>query len=100
MINEMTPQNFFVFLQKMGDAENSILSPDYKRFIPDLYNLVTIKNSVSKFVWFMLTGILVILNSHGYIMSMKCIRSVDELSGKLDKALNKAEKKRKNQNGN
>ena len=32
MINEMTPQNFFVFLQKMGDAQNSILSPDYKRF--------------------------------------------------------------------
>ena len=51
MINEMTPQNFFVFLQKMGDAQNSILSPDYKRFIPDLYNLVTIKNSVSKFAF-------------------------------------------------
>lgn len=97
MINEMTPQNFFVFLQKMGSAENSILSPDYKRFIPDLYNLVSIKNSVSKFVWFILTGILVILNSHSYISSMKCIRSVDELSGKLDKAFSNPKKEKKKQ---
>ena len=97
MINEMTPTNFFLFLQKMGSAENSILSPDYKRFIPDLYNLVVIKNSVAKFVWYMLTGILVILNSHSYIMSMKCVRSVDELSGKLDKALSNPKKEKKKQ---
>lgn len=97
MINEMTPQNFFVFLEKMGSAQNSILSPDYKRFIPDLYNLVTIKNSISKFVWFMLTGILVILNSHSYIMSMKCNRTVDEISGKLDNALNNPKKEKKKQ---
>merc|ERR1712166_1697986 len=69
MINEMTPTNFFVFLKKMGSAQNSILSPDYQRFIPSLYDLV-------------------IVNSHSYIMSMKCNRSVDELSSKLDKALN------------
>ena len=97
MINEMTPSNFFVFLEKMGAAQNSILSPDYKRFIPDLYNLVTIKNSISKFIWFMLTGVLVILNSHSYIMSMKCNRSVDELSGKLDKAFSKPKKEKKKQ---
>ena len=95
MINEMTPTNFFVFLNKMGSAENSILSPDYKRFIPDLFNLVTIKNSVAKFMWFLLTGILVILNSHSYISTMKCVRSVDELSRKLDKSLNKSDKLKK-----
>lgn len=43
----------------------------------------------------MLTGILVILNSHSYIMSMKCIRSVDELSGKLDKAFSNPKKEKK-----
>ena len=97
MINEMTPTNFFLFLKKMGSAENSILSPDYKRFVPDLYNLVTIKNSVAKCLWFLLTGILVILNSHSYIMSMKCIRSVDEISGKLNNALNNPKKEKKKQ---
>ena len=97
MINEMTPTNFFLFLKKMGSAENSILSPDYKRFVPDLYNLVTIKNSVAKCLWFLLTGILVILNSHSYIMSMKCIRSVDEISGKLNNALNNPKKPVKKQ---
>jgi hypothetical protein len=97
MINEITPSNFFVFLSKMGEAQNSILSPDYKRFIPSLYDLVVVKNSVSKFVWFMLTGILVILNSHSYIMSMKCSRTVDELSGKLDKAFKNPKKIKKKQ---
>ena len=97
MINEMTPTNFFVFLKKMGSVQNSILSPDYERFIPSLYDLVVVKNSVSKFIWFWLTGVLVILNSHSYIMSMKCNRSVDELSGKLDKALSNPKKEKKKQ---
>ena len=97
MINEMTPTNFFVFLKKMGSAENSILSPDYQRFIPTLYDLVVVKNSVSKFIWFWLTGVLVILNSHSYIMSMTCNRTVDELSSKLDKALSNPKKAKKKQ---
>lgn len=97
MINEMTPTNFFVFLKKMGSVQNSILSPDYERFIPSLYDLVVVKNSVSKFIWFWLTGVLVILNSHSYIMSMKCSRSVDELFGKLDKALSNPKKEKKKQ---
>jgi hypothetical protein len=93
----MTPTNFFVFLKNMGSAQNSILSPDYQRFIPSLYDLVVVKNSVSKFIWFWLTGVLVILNSHSYIMSMKCNRTVDELSSKLDKALSNPKKEKKKQ---
>lgn len=95
MINEITPSNFFVFLAKMGDAKNSILSPDYKRFTSDLYDLVVVKNSIGQIVWYLLTGILVILNSHNYIMTMKCDRSADEISAKLDKALSNPKKKEK-----
>lgn len=95
MINEITPANFFVFLTKMGDAKNSILSPDYKRFVPDLYDLVVVKDSIGKTIWFILTGVLVILNSHNYIMTIKCNRSADEISAKLDKALSNPKKKKK-----
>ena len=37
------------------------------------------------------------MNSHSYIMSMKCSRTVDELTGKLDKAFSKPKKEKKKQ---
>ena len=35
MINEMTPENFGLFISKMGSPPNSILSANYKKFIRD-----------------------------------------------------------------
>ena len=53
-------------------TQRILFYPDYKRFTPDLYDLVVVKNSIGQIVWYLLTGILVILNSHNYIMTMKC----------------------------
>ena len=38
MINEMTPENFNLFISKMGAPPNSILSSNYKKFLPDLWS--------------------------------------------------------------
>ena len=37
-----------------------------------LRNLVKLKNIVSQFIWFTLTGILTILTSYSYIIKLKC----------------------------
>lgn len=95
MINEITPENFDIFLSKMNGAKYSILSQDYKKYVPDLYNLVVIKDKIAEFLWYILTGFLVISNSHSYIMSIKCKRTATELEAKLGSVMEKQSKKKK-----
>ena len=95
MINEITPENFQIFLSKMSGSKHSILNSNYKQFVPQLYNLVVIKDKIAEFIWYILTGALVISNSYSYIMTIKCKRSVSELEGKLNKAMEKDKKPKK-----
>ena len=97
MINEMTPENFNLFISKMGSPPNSILSSNYKKHLPDLYNLVVIKDRIAEWLWYMFTGYLVIQNSNSYIMSIKCKRTPDELEAKLANAMDNPKKKEKKQ---
>ena len=95
MINEITPENFEIFLNKMSGSKHSILNSNYKKFVPQLYNLVVIKDKIAEFVWYILTGALVISNSYSYIMTIKCKRSVGELEAKLNNAMEKDKKPKK-----
>lgn len=132
MINEMTPENFDLFISRLagknggtddlpvaiaepvptpsappmkggkrrkqrGGSNTSILAPDYKKYIPDLYNFVVLKDNISEFLWYILTGYLVIQNSNTYIMSIRCKRSAGELEAKLANALDNPKKKKKPQ---
>ena len=97
MINEMTPENFNLFISKMGSPPNSILSSNYKKHLPELYNLVVIKDRIAEWLWYMFTGYLVIQNSNSYIMSIKCKRTPDELEAKLANAMDNPKKKEKKQ---
>ena len=63
----------------------------------DLYDLVVLKDRIAEYLWYMLTGALVIQNSHSYIMSIKCNRSASELEGKLANIMNNPKKKKKPQ---
>ena len=127
MINEMTPENFDLFIARMGGKQGgigpivnaevvvepsappmkggrkykqrgggpSILSSDYKKHLPELYNLVVLKDRIAEWIWYVLTGYLVIQNSNSYIQSIKCKRSPEELEAKLANKLNNPEKKEK-----
>ena len=97
MINEMTPENFGIFINKMGSPPNSILSANYKKFIPEIYNFVVIKDKIAEFLWYMFTGYLVIQNSNSYINTIKCKRSPDELEAKLTNMMDNPKKKEKKQ---
>ena len=127
MINEITPENFNLFIAKMGGKQGgitslpvgetvdttpsapkmgggrkykqkgggpSILSSGYKKYLPDLYNLVVLKDRIAEWFWYILTGYLVIQNSNSYVNSIKCKRSPEELEAKLANNLSKPKKKK------
>ena len=84
--------------EKDMGGENSILKPGLKdNDFDDLYDLVVLKDRIAEYLWYMLTGALVIQNSHSYIMSIKCKRSASELEGKLANIMNNPKKKKKPQ---
>ena len=101
MINEITPDNFYLFLNKMDGSKHSILNKEgqnhYKNHVPQLFNLVVVKDRIAEWIWYVLTGALVISNSHSYIMGIKCKRSPAELQSKIDKRLSNPKKPKKAQ---
>ena len=75
LINEIPPttngfNNFINHLRdkKMIETNISDTSPE----VETLKNLVKLKNIVSEFIWFILSGILTILTSYNYIINLKC----------------------------
>ena len=62
-------------------------------YIICLYNFVVLKDNIASFVWYFLTGLLVIQNSNSYIQTMKCVRSETQLAKNFRKSkVVKAEK--------
>ena len=80
MVNDITPDNFNVFIQRLG-GNNSIKKSDVsEEDLATLYNFVVLKDNIASFVWYFLTGLLVIQNSNSYIQTMKCVRSETQLA--------------------
>jgi len=130
MINEITPENFDLFLSKMGGKDGgmdslpiaeavpadkppeasmkggrrrykqkgggpSILSSKWKDHEAELYNLVVVKDKISEFIWYLLTGGLVIQNSYNWIININCKRDPKKLAGTLSNNLNNIKEKEK-----
>ena len=124
MINEITPENFDLFIARMngksggvealpvakaepvppmkggrrkqrGGNNTSILSSNYKEHLPGLYNFVVIKDMISEFIWYALVGNLVLNTSNSYVQSIKCKRSPDALGAFVEDQLNNPKKEKK-----
>lgn len=79
-INEITPENFDAFIGRM--RQNKLLSSGADQYIPQLYNLVMVKDNTAKLIWYLLTGCLVISTSYNAIMGIQCSRDPNALSEK------------------
>ena len=126
MINEITPENFDLFIARMagknggveslpvakaepisqmkggrrkqkGGNSPSILSANYKEHLPGLYNFVVIKDMIAEILWYCLVGNLVINTSNSYVQSIKCNRSASELGAFVENSLNNPKKKKEEQ---
>jgi len=76
-INEITQQNFDTFWKRMSDS--GLFKQNAGDYKDKLLNFVKIKDNVSEFIWYVLTGGLVSSVSYNYIVNSNCNRSVDEL---------------------
>lgn len=76
MINEMAtgPKgNIVEFInQAAAPGPDRLFNNRYKEHLPKLFNLVVIKDLVSKYIWYMLVGSLVVSTSFNSINNMRC----------------------------
>lgn len=84
LINEITPSNFDLAIQKLKPMFNTTLA-SYGENIEKLKSMVNLKDEVSRFIWYVLTGGLVISISNMGAVSSKCEKSPEAMKREMDK---------------
>ena len=81
-INQITPTNFddFVRASQFMFVPNATRMPEMKKF----RRIIELKDLVSEFVWYTLTGILVTTVSYNTIVNSTCNNSVKEMKKRHD----------------
>jgi uncharacterized integral membrane protein len=89
MINEITPENFELFIKKMRN--NGLISSagkednDINEYLANLYNGVYVKDLVSKSLWYLLSGLISITIAYNSILSMECQKSLAKINENINK---------------
>ncbi len=85
LINEITLDNFHNFYKRFyeGNLFNTNFiesSAKEEKFAPNiLFNFIILKDTVSEFVWYLCTGLLVCSVSYNYIVNDSCKNNVKEM---------------------
>ena len=106
MINEISTGKYgnimSFFKEGARPGPDQIFNRNYKAQLPKLFNRVVIKDLISKFIWYMLVGGLVISTSFNSIMNMECSRSqmtMDKMQEANKAAAKQASKEAKQMEG-
>ena len=86
LVNEITPQNFDEFWGTNKDMFNQ----NAEQFKEKLRSKIILKDAVSEFIWFYLTGSLIMALSFNYLNSASCDLTAEEM--KANRAAFEAEK--------
>lgn len=92
LINEITEDNFTNFWNTM----TPLFKPEANNFKNDLLNFVRMKNIVSEFVWYILTGGLITSISYNYVIDNGCKPNEEQMNKNYTKYTNKLKDKNKN----
>ena len=95
MLNELTMQNIETWWQNMSNSD--LLSAKASDFKEDLISLVRMKNIVSEYIWFLLTGTLISSVSYNYTVGTSCVLTPDEISIRSEKLRKAADEHLKNE---
>lgn len=79
LINEITISTFDNFWDMMSGLINDEAKKSDSALKNSLFSLVVLKDSVAKFVWFMLAGTLVISVGYNYIINSGCEQSAEKM---------------------
>lgn len=75
MINQITPRNFDSFMVEM--TRNKIIGPNAEKYFSKLYKFVTLKDSVSELIWYLMVGSLVVSVSYNALLDIPCQKNTD-----------------------
>ena len=94
LVNEMTPENFLVFIQKLIDINfikgvnnKDSLDKDKQNVLIKLYNSIKIKDSIAEYIWMLLSGLLTISVGYNSVFYLKenCVSgNTDDVSKRLN----------------
>ena len=98
-MNEVTLENFGEFWNKTRPlrSEESELNPSYKE---KFRKIIQLKTLVGEYIWYLLTGSLVISVGYNYSVSPGCpqtLKSIKEQHNDIEKKLQKKAKKTEKQ---
>ena len=103
LINEITLDNFHNFYKRfyLGELFNTKYITDAAReeqFVPNiLYNFIILKDQVSEFIWYFLTGLLVCSVSYNYIVNDSCKGNLQQMEDNHNAYLKLQEQIKKSQ---
>ena len=85
VINEMTHINYDSFLSRM--ATDGLLKSNYKQLpaYKELWSCISIKNNIADFLWYILTGTLVITTTYNALLDIKCSYSTKQNASNANK---------------
>ena len=93
LVNEITPDNFQEFWDSM--RKGNLLTTKANDFKDKLRGLIILKDVVSEFIWYILTGLIITTLSSNYISSVKCAPSSEYLEKKHKDWLEKGKEAKK-----
>ena len=85
IINEMTHANYDIFLSNL--SKDGILNPKYTTLdaYKDLWKYIAIKNNIADFIWYTLTGMLVIFTTSNALLDIRCSYTEKQSAANSDK---------------
>ena len=75
MINQITPKNFKTFMEEL--TKNKIIGAGAEKYFSKLYTLVTLKDSISELIWYLMVGCLVVSVSFNALLELPCNKDTD-----------------------
>ena len=96
LINEITQENFDTFWKRMSDS--GFFKKNADEFKENLRYFVKMKDTVSEFIWFILSGGLVTSVSYNYIVNSECKKSADKMKENVSETEAQADLTAKNNN--
>ena len=83
LVNEITLDNFDYFWDKMqGVFQKGVYTNNGLR--SQLYSMIVLKDVVARYIWYLLTGLLITSVSYNYIVNSSCNNSAEDMQKRHD----------------
>lgn len=98
LINQFTPDNFDTAIQKLDKLWNKT-SEGFQKNMEKLKFLINLKDDISRFIWYILTGILTISISSMGLLSGECKKSKEQIKDEVEEYKKQLAEREKQEKG-